>query len=74
MDIGKREGAQVITGGAAAQLNSGLEKGYIQPTILKGNNKMRVFREEIFPGPVVCVTTLQDNQKGPSLLATHCMV
>ncbi|HQQ96940.1 MAG TPA: aldehyde dehydrogenase family protein [Cyclobacteriaceae bacterium] len=63
MDIGKQEGAQVITGGAAAQLNSGLEKGYyIQPTILKGNNKMRVFQEEIF-GPVVCVTTFKTTEE-----------
>ncbi|MGB3144000.1 MAG: aldehyde dehydrogenase, partial [Maribacter sp.] len=40
--------------------NEGLEGGYyIQPTILKGNNKMRVFQEEIF-GPVLCVTTFKD--------------
>ncbi|HMQ63910.1 MAG TPA: aldehyde dehydrogenase family protein, partial [Flavilitoribacter sp.] len=40
--------------------NEGLEGGfYIQPTILEGNNKMRVFQEEIF-GPVVCVTTFKD--------------
>ncbi|MGH1438197.1 MAG: aldehyde dehydrogenase family protein [Lewinella sp.] len=57
--IGKEEGCEVLTGGAAA-VNDGLEGGYyIQPTILKGNNKMRVFQEEIF-GPVVCVTTFKD--------------
>lgn len=60
IDIGKQEGAQVLCGGAAANLNSGLEKGYyIQPTIFRGNNKMRIFQEEIF-GPVVCVTTFKD--------------
>lgn len=59
IDIGKQEGAEVLTGGCAANLNSGLEKGYyVKPTILKGNNKMRVFQEEIF-GPVVSVTTFK---------------
>lgn len=59
IDIGKEEGCEVLTGGAAAY-NEGLEGGYyIQPTLLKGNNKMRVFQEEIF-GPVACVTTFKD--------------
>lgn len=59
LDIGKQEGAEVLCGGAKAGLNSGLETGYyIQPTIFKGNNKMRIFQEEIF-GPVVCVTTFK---------------
>ncbi|APQ18112.1 acetaldehyde dehydrogenase ExaC [Maribacter hydrothermalis] len=57
--IGKEEGCEVLTGGSQAY-NEGLEGGYyIQPTILKGNNKMRVFQEEIF-GPVLCVTTFKD--------------
>lgn len=59
IEIGKEEGCEVLTGGGAAY-NEGLEGGYyIQPTILKGNNKMRVFQEEIF-GPVVCVTPFKD--------------
>jgi len=59
IQIGKEEGCEVLTGGEAAY-HEGLEGGYyIQPTILKGNNKMRVFQEEIF-GPVVCVTTFKD--------------
>lgn len=63
IDIGKQEGAEVLTGGAALSQNSGLENGYyIQPTILKGNNKMRVFQEEIF-GPVVCVTTFKTTEE-----------
>lgn len=62
IDIGKDEGAQVMCGGAAAY-NDGLAGGYyIQPTILKGNNKMRVFQEEIF-GPVVCVTTFKNEEE-----------
>lgn len=59
IEIGKEEGCEVLTGGKAAY-NEGLEGGYyIMPTILKGNNKMRVFQEEIF-GPVLCVTTFKD--------------
>ncbi|MEN0048790.1 MAG: aldehyde dehydrogenase family protein [Bacteroidota bacterium] len=59
IEIGKEEGCEVLTGGEAAY-HDGLSGGYyIKPTILKGNNKMRVFQEEIF-GPVVCVTTFKD--------------
>ena len=59
IEIGKEEGAEVLTGGGAAY-NEGLEGGYyIKPTVFKGNNKMRIFQEEIF-GPVVCVTTFKD--------------
>ena len=59
LSIGKEEGCKVLTGGEAAYVE-GLEGGYyIQPTILEGNNKMRVFQEEIF-GPVVCVTSFKD--------------
>lgn len=60
MDIGKQEGAEVLTGGKRAQLGEGLENGfYVEPTIFKGQNKMRVFQEEIF-GPVVSVATFKD--------------
>ncbi len=59
INIGKEEGCEVLTGGEAAYVE-GLEGGYyIKPTILKGNNKMRVFQEEIF-GPVVCATPFKD--------------
>ncbi|MEM7108293.1 MAG: aldehyde dehydrogenase family protein [Bacteroidota bacterium] len=62
IEIGKEEGCEVMTGGKAAY-NEGLEGGYyIEPTILKGNNKMRVFQEEIF-GPVVCVTSFKDEEE-----------
>jgi len=58
--IGKEEGAKVLTGGAACELDGDLANGfYIQPTILEGHNKMRVFQEEIF-GPVVAVTKFKD--------------
>jgi aldehyde dehydrogenase len=57
IDIGKKEGAKVLTGGAANKLSGELANGYyIKPTVFEGNNKMRVFQEEIF-GPVVSVTT-----------------
>ena len=59
INIGKEEGAEVLCGGGKHQLNSGLENGYyVQPTVLKGHNKMRVFQEEIF-GPVTSVTTFK---------------
>ena len=60
MDIGKAEGAEVLIGGGIESLGEGLDNGYyIQPTLLKGTNNMRVFQEEIF-GPVVSVTTFKD--------------
>ena len=60
MDIGKDEGAELLTGGQIEQLDGDLSSGYyIQPTLLKGHNKMRIFQEEIF-GPVVAVTTFKD--------------
>ncbi|MBN3521795.1 aldehyde dehydrogenase [Algoriphagus lutimaris] len=63
LDIGKQEGAITLCGGEKAGLNSGLETGYyIKPTIFKGNNKMRVFQEEIF-GPVTCVTTFKTTEE-----------
>ncbi len=60
LDIARQEGAEVLAGGARAALGGDLEGGfYVKPTVLKGNNKMRVFQEEIF-GPVVSVTTFRD--------------
>jgi aldehyde dehydrogenase len=60
LKIGKEEGAKVLAGGEANKLSGNLAEGfYIQPTILEGHNKMRVFQEEIF-GPVVCVTKFKD--------------
>ncbi len=60
LDIGKQEGAQCLTGGARAQLSGDLAGGYyVQPTVFKGHNKMRIFQEEIF-GPVLAVTTFKD--------------
>lgn len=59
-DVAREEGAQVLTGGAVEKLEGGLATGYyIQPTLLKGTNDMRVFQEEIF-GPVVSITTFKD--------------
>ncbi|MBD9400205.1 aldehyde dehydrogenase family protein, partial [Pseudomonas sp. PDM11] len=60
LEIAQQEGAQVLAGGATEKLEGDLATGYyIQPTLLKGTNKMRVFQEEIF-GPVVGVTTFKD--------------
>lgn len=67
LDIGKQEGAQLLAGGEAFHQNSGLEHGfYIQPTIFKGHNKMRVFQEEIF-GPVVAVTTFKTTEEAVAI-------
>ncbi len=60
IEIGKGEGAKVITGGERAELGGDLSGGfYVQPTIFGGHNKMRIFQEEIF-GPVVSVTSFSD--------------
>ncbi len=60
ISIGKEEGAEILCGGGVHQNDSGAEDGfYIEPTLLKGHNKMRVFQEEIF-GPVASVTTFKD--------------
>jgi aldehyde dehydrogenase len=60
IDIGRKEGAKVLTGGERADLGGELSGGYyIQPTIFEGDNKMRIFQEEIF-GPVVAVTKFND--------------
>lgn len=59
-EVAQKEGAEVLTGGGVEKLEGNLANGYyIQPTILKGTNKMRVFQEEIF-GPVIGVTTFKD--------------
>jgi len=60
VDIGRQEGAEVLMGGQVEQLGAEFDNGYyIQPTLMKGHNKMRIFQEEIF-GPVVSVTTFKD--------------
>ncbi|GAB3178461.1 aldehyde dehydrogenase family protein [Nesterenkonia halophila] len=56
LDIGKQEGAEVVLGGEQVDLGGDLSGGYyVQPTIFRGSNSMRIFQEEIF-GPVVSVT------------------
>lgn len=63
LDLGKQEGAQCLIGGGRAHLKGDLEGGYyVQPTVFKGHNKMRIFQEEIF-GPVVSVTTFKDEEE-----------
>ena len=60
MDIGKQEGAELLIGGQQNKLGGDLSQGYyVQPTLFKGHNKMRIFQEEIF-GPVLAVTTFKD--------------
>ncbi|MFL5194591.1 MAG: aldehyde dehydrogenase [Microvirga sp.] len=67
IDIGKQEGAEVLTGGVRNNLPGELAGGYyVKPTVFRGHNKMRVFQEEIF-GPVVSVTTFKDEDDALSI-------
>ncbi|OKH79772.1 aldehyde dehydrogenase [Mycobacterium sp. ST-F2] len=60
IEIGKSEGAQLITGGERAELGGDLNGGYyVTPTVFSGHNGMRIFQEEIF-GPVLSVTSFKD--------------
>ena len=62
LDLGRQEGAKVLIGGQQANLGGDLAGGYyVQPTLFKGHNKMRIFQEEIF-GPVLAVTTFKDEE------------
>ncbi len=59
IELGKQEGAELLTGGDINKLDGDLESGYyIKPTLFKGTNNMRIFQEEIF-GPVLAVTTFK---------------
>ncbi|MBA4790099.1 MAG: aldehyde dehydrogenase [Rhizobiales bacterium] len=63
LDIGRKEGAEVLIGGHRTELPGELAGGYyVQPTVFRGHNKMRIFQEEIF-GPVVSVTTFKDDEE-----------
>ncbi len=67
LDLGRQEGAEVLIGGAPAQMAGDLAGGYyIQPTVFKGHNKMRIFQEEIF-GPVLAVTTFKTEAEALAL-------
>ncbi|PZQ58703.1 MAG: aldehyde dehydrogenase [Sphingomonas taxi] len=67
IDIGRQEGAELLAGGGASDLGGELSGGYyVQPTVFKGHNKMRIFQEEIF-GPVLSVTTFKDADEALSI-------
>ncbi len=67
IDIGKQEGARVLTGGERHIHAGELAEGYyMQPTVLEGHNGMRVFQEEIF-GPVLAVTRFKDDAEALSI-------
>ncbi|TKI07261.1 acetaldehyde dehydrogenase ExaC [Martelella alba] len=67
IDIGKKEGAEVLTGGRRKTMDGALAEGYyLEPTVLFGKNSMRVFQEEIF-GPVLAVTTFKDMDEALAL-------
>jgi aldehyde dehydrogenase len=56
IDIGRQEGAKILTGGERVEYDGGW---FVQPTVFEGSNTMRIFQEEIF-GPVVSVTSFTD--------------
>jgi len=63
IDIGKQEGAKILAGGERNVLSGDFKDGYyVKPTVFEGNNKMRIFQEEIF-GPVVSVTTFKTEEE-----------
>jgi len=63
IEIGKHEGAKVLTGGERLIQEGELKDGYyVKPTVFEGNNKMRIFQEEIF-GPVLSVTPFSSEEE-----------
>ena len=67
IDIGRKEGAEVLIGGERNVLGGPFAGGYyVQPTVFKGHNKMRIFQEEIF-GPVVSVTKFKTDEDALSI-------
>jgi len=67
IDIGRREGATVLAGGARAEVGGEFSEGYyLRPTVFHGDNKMRIFQEEIF-GPVLSVTTFKDEAEAVAI-------
>ena len=63
INLGKEEGAELLCGGGVNHLGDDLNGGYyIQPTLFKGHNKMRIFQEEIF-GPVLAVATFKTTEE-----------
>jgi aldehyde dehydrogenase len=67
MDVARGEGAEFLMGGGKAVVGSDIAGGfYVEPTLLKGSNEMRVFQEEIF-GPTLGVTTFKDEAEALSI-------
>jgi aldehyde dehydrogenase len=61
INIGKQEGAKCLTGGKPYHNKEYPDGFYIEPAVFEGNNKMRIFQEEIF-GPVISVTKFKDEK------------
>src|SRR5699024_8775811 len=76
LDIGRQEGAKLLTGGERADLGGHLSGGYyVTPTVFEGDNSMRIFQEEIF-GPVLALTRpradVRGGPRGPCAGAPPC--
>jgi acyl-CoA reductase-like NAD-dependent aldehyde dehydrogenase len=64
VELGRKEGARVVTGGQRPALERGF---YVAPTLLADcTPDMRVVREEIF-GPVVVVVPFEDEEEAVAL-------
>jgi aldehyde dehydrogenase len=67
IDIGKKEGAKLLAGGKRSEFGGELKEGYyVEPTVFEGNNRMRIFQEEIF-GPVLSVTPFDTEEEALSI-------
>ena len=67
VQLGKKEGAKLLTGGKREEV-AGFEGGfYYRPTIFTGvENSMRIAQEEIF-GPVVCVIKFDSDEEAVAI-------
>ena len=67
MEVARNENAEFLMGGKKATVGSDLSGGfYVEPTLLKGDNSMRIFQEEIF-GPTLGITTFKDEAHALSI-------
>ena len=67
MEVARNESAEFLMGGKQATVGSDLSGGfYVEPTLLKGDNSMRIFQEEIF-GPTLGITTFKDEAHALSI-------
>ena len=62
VEIGRSEGAEIVTGGSRYESGPLARGAFMRPTLMLGRNDMRVAREEIF-GPVGVVIPFEDEDE-----------